>query len=158
MLGSAMHAPTRRAFTTILEQISAQGLPDGIRLVLTGADTDKLPIPAVPGVTALGWVEQEELDRLLVAARAVLVPHFSGFGAVTRIVELSCAGTPALVAEHPMRAIDPPPGVYVLDDAWAAWVAKISELAQTTEQPPWDFAAWAEHQPRPLLSHMAQWV
>ncbi|CAN5768888.1 hypothetical protein BH10CHL1_BH10CHL1_07890 [soil metagenome] len=162
MLGSAMHAPTQRAFNCILAQVQAQGLPSGIRLVLVGMDTDKLSVPALTGVETRGWVDQPELDQLLVSATAVLVPQLGGFGAVTRLVELSCAAVPALVAQHPTLAINLPPGIHVLDgaldNAWPMWRTKISELSQTPQPAPWDFAAWAERQPRALLAYLAQWV
>ena len=45
--------------------------------------------------------------------RPIIVPQFSGFGSVTRLTELSCAGVPSLTPAHPTWAIDVPPGVHV---------------------------------------------
>ena len=153
MLGSAMHSTTKRAFERFLQQIGQQGLPDRIRLVLVGTDTEKLAIPMAQNIETRGWLEQSDLDQLLTSARAVLIPQFSGFGAVTRITEMSCAGVTALISPHPTWAIDLPPGVQVVAGDWSAWRAKIIELSQTHEESPenyptWDYPAWEQSQPR----------
>jgi hypothetical protein len=158
MLGSAMHGTTKRAFDQFLQQIDQQGLPDKVRLVLVGTDTEKLAIPKSQNIESRGWLDQNDLDQLLISARAVLIPQFSGFGAVTRIAEMACAGVPALVAPHPTWAIDLPPGVHVVAGDWSAWRAKISELSQTHVQSPendlagddlaGDYPAWEQRQPK----------
>lgn len=148
MLGSAMHPTTKRAFEHFLQQMSRQGLPDKIRLVLVGMDTEKLAMPVAQNIETRGWLEQSDLDQLLISARAVLIPQFSGFGAVTRIAEMACAGVPALVAPHPTWAIELPPGVQVVAGDWSVWRAKIIELAQTEVQSPLDYPAWEQRQPK----------
>jgi hypothetical protein len=158
LLGSAMHGTTRRAFEWFLAQASSHGLPTGIRLVLAGADTDTLDIRGTAGIEALGWVSQPDLDRLLTMARAVVVPQFSGFGSVTRLVELSCAGVPSLTSAHPTWAIDVPPGVHVLGDAWPEWHDMLHDLARSPRQTAWDFPAWEATQPQSLHRYLSRWI
>ncbi|NQW47080.1 MAG: hypothetical protein HQ464_04840 [Planctomycetes bacterium] len=158
LLGSAMHGTTRRAFEWFLAQARQHGLPPGVRLVLAGMDTDTLDLRGTSGIEALGWVSQPDLDRLLVTARAVVVPQFSGFGSVTRLVELSCAGVPAITSSHPTRAIDLPPGVHVLGDSWPEWHDLLHALADTPEQTAWDYAAWEAIQPQTLHRSLSRWI
>ena len=158
LLGSAMHGTTRRAFEWFLAQTRSHGLPPGVRLVLAGKDTDSLDIRGMAGIEALGWVSQPDLDRLLTMARAVVVPQFSGFGSVTRLTELSCAGVPSLTSAHPTWAIDVPPGVHVVGDAWPEWHALVDDLAQSPRQAAWDYPAWEATQPHSLHRYLSRWM
>jgi len=123
-----------------------------VRVVVIGAGTDKLLSPgeSVPGIELKGWTDQDELDRLLVGAHAVLVPQRFGFGAPTRLAELSCAGIPVIGFDHPTYAIDVPPGFNV-EETWEEWYAKIEQLshedARVTED---QYNAWEATQPKPL--------
>ena len=158
LLGSAMHGTTRRAFEWFLAQACSHGLPPGIRLVLAGADTDTLDLRGTAGIEALGWVGQPDLDRLLTLARAVVVPQFSGFGSVTRLAELSCAGVPSLTPAHPTWAIDVPPGVHVLGDSWSQWHDLLHDLARSPRQTTWDYPAWEATQPQTLHRYLSRWI
>jgi len=158
LLGSAMHGTTQRAFEWFFDQARAHGLPSGIRLMLVGMGTDRLDLRGTSGIEALGWIDQPELDRLLIAARGVVVPQFTGFGAITRITELSCAGVPALVSVHPTRAIDVPPGVGVLGESWAEWCEALQAIARSPERESWDYPAWEATQPHMLHRYLSRWV
>ena len=158
LLGSAMHGTTRRAFEWFLAQARSHGLPPGVRFVLAGKDTDSIDIRGTAGIEALGWVNQPDLDRLLTLARAVVVPQFSGFGSVTRLVELSCAGVPALTPAHPTWAIDVPPGVHVLGDSWPEWHDLLHDLARSPRQTAWDYPAWEATQPQTLHRYLSRWI
>lgn len=154
MLGTAKHETTGESFTWFVQNVQAHGLPGGVKVVVGGSGTDKL-LPAassVPGLELRGWLEQDELDRLLVRANAVLIPQRSGFGALTRLPELACAGIPAIVSRHATFALNPPPGLEILDDnCWDAWYAKIKEFArQEAQLPEDDYYAWEEEQPNTL--------
>jgi hypothetical protein len=158
LLGSAMHGTTRRAFDWFLAQARSHGLPPGARLLLAGMDTDTLDLRGTTGIEALGWVSQPDLDRLLTLAQAVVVPQFSGFGSVTRLVELACAGVPSLTSAHPTWAIDVPPGVHVLGDAWPQWHALLHDLARSPQQAAWDYPAWEATQPQSLHRYLSRWI
>jgi hypothetical protein len=81
----------------------------------------------------------------------VLVPRQEGFGALTRMPELSCAGVPVLASASVTFAQDPPPGTTIVDDSWDAWRAAMESAVHeggTTAAA--DYEAWAASQPRPL--------
>jgi hypothetical protein len=75
-----------------------------------------------------------------------------GFGALTRITELACAGVPSLVFPHASQALDPPPGARVLEDA--AWGTLIGGMCQAMDSPatiePEAYFDWESRQSRPL--------
>jgi len=156
VLGSAMHATTRRALERLLLDVREQGLPPDTRLVFVGARTEDLPGPRPPGVEIRGWVDQPELDRLLVAATCVVVPQFSGFGAVTRIIELACAGVPVLVGRHPTFAIDVPPGVHVFDRDRTRLRDGLGAIAGVTPPTLAAWETWEAAQPRTLVPAVAR--
>jgi hypothetical protein len=91
-------------------------------------------------------------------ARAVVVPQFSGFDSVTRLTELSCAGVPSLTSAHPTWAIDVPPGVHVLGDAWPQWHDLLHDLARSPQQAAWDYPAWEATQPQSLHRYLSRWI
>lgn len=149
MLGSGGHKSTWRAFSWFVQKARDQGLPSGVRVVVAGSRTDELlpPAASVPGLTLKGWLEQEELDELLVRAQGVLAPQMIGFGALTRLPELSCAGIPVVVSQHPTYAINPPPGIEVVEDSWDAWCSKMQQIAnQPVDVRQDDYYIWEEEQ------------
>jgi len=153
IVGTAGHETTRASLRWFIQNTLNSGLPAGSRVVVIGLDTEKL-LPSgrsVPGLELRGWVEQAELDRLLVRASAVLIPQRSGFGALTRLSELACAGVPVIVSRHATYAIDPPPGLDVVDDDWDAWCAAIAARRQETSSVAEEaYAKWEEMQPETL--------
>lgn len=123
MAGSAHHQSTGKSFKWFIDQANLNGLPDGIKVVIVGRDTDKLIQGIhVPGLEALGWVDQQEFDQLMLQVQAALIPQQTGFGAVTRLPEYSCAGIPTIVSEYPTNAIDIPPGIICVKDVWSEWI------------------------------------
>ena len=153
MLGSAMHASTRHAFEHLVAQMRTHGLPAAMRIVLAGTGTQHIDITGLRGVEAHGWIDQAELDRLLVAAQGVLVPQMHGFGAVTRISEMACAGIPTLTGRHAAWAINIPPGVQLVDDSWPTWLRAMEQIStQSPEVTGYD--EWERAQPRPLASEI----
>ena len=153
MLGSAMHASTRHAFEHLVAQMRTHELPAAMRIVLAGTGTQHIDITGLRGVEARGWVDQVELDRLLVAALGVLVPQFHGFGAVTRISEMACAGVPTITGQHTAWAMDMPPGVALVGDSWPTWLRAMEQIStQSPEVTGYD--EWERTQPRPLASEI----
>jgi glycosyltransferase involved in cell wall biosynthesis len=153
MLGSAGHDTTRQAFAWFIEHAGRAGLPEGVRVVVGGTETDKLlpPGTTVPGLEMRGWLQQDELDGLMARAQAVLVPQMIGFGALTRLPELACAGIPTIVSRHPCYAIEPPPGLLVVEDDWEAWQAGMRYmLSNRIDCPTSDYEAWERRQESPL--------
>jgi hypothetical protein len=155
MLGSAGHATTRRSFSWLLSQARRDGVPAGARLIVAGGRTESL-LPAgesIAGVTVRGRLDQAELDTLLARVAAVILPQQLGFGALTRLPELSCAGIPALVSAHAANALELPPGVLPVDDEWAAWQAALGQaMACLPGSSQADYLAWEARQAQPLAA------
>lgn len=150
MLGTARHKTAWDSFSWFVQNVRNHGLPNGVCIVVGGLGTDELLPPAaqVPGLELRGWLDQDELDQLLVRAQAVIVPHRVGFGALTRLAELACAGIPAIVSRHPAYTMDLPPGCRCVDDSWADWHATIQSVAQYGIDVDWtEYAAWEKRQP-----------
>jgi hypothetical protein len=153
MLGSGAHNTTWHSFSWFVQQADQHRLPEGIQVVIGGTKTDQL-LPAghsVPGLELRGWLEQDELESLLVHAQAVLAPQAIGFGALTRLPELSCAGIPVIVSGHPTHAIDVPPGVVAVEDDWEAWCEELRLMAEKDEQPSLEaYLRWEDAQAQPM--------
>jgi hypothetical protein len=159
MLGSSMHATTRASFQWFIEAAQTGGLPAGARVIVGGTETETLrPRGAdAPGLEFHGWLAPDALEALLARVQAVLVPQRLGFGALTRLSELACAGVPAVVSRHATYALDLPPGITAVDDCWEDW----RRAMERTETPnpagaEAEYAAWAARQPRPLAAAIAR--
>lgn len=153
LLGTVGPVIRRSSFRWFLDQARSRGLPKGVRVVVAGLHTETLLAPGehMAGVEVRGWLEEDALDAVLARAAAVLVPRQEGFGALTRMPELSCAGVPVLASRSVTFAQDPPPGTTIVDDSWDAWRAAMESAARsgwTTAAA--DYEAWAASQPRPL--------
>jgi hypothetical protein len=158
MLGTVGHESTRDSFRWFLKNVRAHGLPSRASVVVAGLYTDKL-LPAgerVPGVELKGWLEAEALDTLLTRVAAVLVPQRNGFGALTRLPDLACAGVPVVVSRHATYALDPPPGAESADDRWDAWWQAMDSLSTGIRDVPAEaYEAWEARQERPLAAVLA---
>jgi len=143
----------RASFTRFLDHARSRGLPDGMRVVVAGLHTETLLQPGerIPGVEVRGWLEDDALDALLTRVSGVLVPQHKGFGALTRLPELSCAGVPVLASKSATYAQDPPPGATIVDDDWEAWCAAMESMSRADRVvAAAEYEAWEAGQPRPL--------
>ena len=158
LLGTAGHNTTREAFLWFVRQAYTYGLPNGVRVVVAGWKTDSLLSPGVqvPGLEVKGFLEQDELDRLMMSAQAVLVPQRAGFGALTRFSELSCAGIPCIVSKHPTYAVDLPPGIEVVSDEWVAWYEAMEQFIKNDRRIHARYRTWERNQPRTLETLMGR--
>lgn len=132
IVGTAGHHTTADSVRWFLEQAQAHQLPRGVRVVVVGAYTDNL-LPkgsTVSGLELRGWVEQSELDDLLLHAQGVLIPQRLGFGALTRLPEMACAGIPTIVSQHAALALDLPPGIQVVADSWVQWCEAMIQIME----------------------------
>jgi hypothetical protein len=153
MIGSAFWGPIGEGFRWVLRNIQEKGLPENKRMIVGGSGTENFigEFGALKNVEFRGRLEQEELNALLQVAGCMLIPQRSGFGAVTRIPEMACAGIPSITAEHAAAAINIPPGVCVLPDSWESWEETMKEisnraLSNTLD----DYEKWENDQPKPL--------
>jgi hypothetical protein len=155
VMGTAFHAPTRRSLQWFIARALRFGLPKRAQVVLVGSHVEDLVPPGcrIPGLDVRGRISEEELGDLLERVGTALVPQRMGFGALTRIPELSCAGVPSLVFPHASYAIDPSPGVRVLaDDTWCTLIRGMCDAmeAPSPQIDPEEYCAWEARQSRPL--------
>jgi len=152
MLGTGGHPTTRAALLWWLEQARREPLPAGVRVVLGGLLTEDLATPerVPPGVELRGWIEPGELYGLLERACGFLIPQTVGFGAVTRLVDLACAGVPTIASEQALWPVSKPPGVYGVPNEWSTWRTQMLRLLDHDAAPDDSYHAWEAAQARPL--------
>ncbi|MBV9892955.1 MAG: hypothetical protein JO020_02170 [Chloroflexi bacterium] len=156
LLGSAGHAVTADSMRWFLAQVLDQGLPPEVGIVAVGSDTDVLLEKPPARVELRGWVNQPDLDALLMQASAVVIPQQSGFGALTRLPELACAGVPVIAFGHPVLAINPTPGLHVVPHDWRCLSRAMQEAAAEVRTVSSDeYQDWERAQPRPLANALA---
>ena len=144
MLGSAAHAPTGEGMRWVLKHIQDGGARFPADLVVVGSGTDLLSqeyrLPST--VSVRGWVSEEDLEDLLVRTRAVLLPSFTGLGALTRVAELRTAGIPAIASRHSTYAVDRLGKVWRVSRRWEEWLdaalAAVCEPQTAPEETPAD--------------------
>ena len=116
-------------------------------VLLSGPEQITIDIPA----STSSDIYQAELDELMTKVCAVLVVQRAGFGALTRLPELACAGIPVVTTQHATYAINTTPGVQVVDDHWSCWMEQLTQLQRTTPVVTEDaYRAWQAAQPQPL--------
>jgi hypothetical protein len=123
LMGSVAHPPVGLATAWWIQQATQYGLPDGVRVIILGRGAERF-IPAgstIPNVEVRSWIESTELEALLTEAQGALVPYVEGFGALTRISDLLCAGVPIIASTLATAAVDPDPLMLPVENKWQAW-------------------------------------
>ncbi|MCZ7551703.1 MAG: glycosyltransferase [Anaerolineales bacterium] len=153
IIGTATHKPTGDGIRWFLEQVTTHGLPEQIQIIICGRGTEDLirQPEQIPGITVKGWVENIELSELLLRANSVLVPQATGFGALTKITDMACAGLTILTSTHPTYAIEIPPSSITIENDWNHWTRKINELSLIPSQESTSYDEWYESHPRNLI-------
>ena len=95
LLGSVSNSPTRKGMQSLLDYAASKMLP--FDLCVAGYKTETLRVPQHPGISFLGTVTNDDLDRLLEETDAVLIYQPPTTGALTRIPEMLLAGIPVFV-------------------------------------------------------------
>ncbi len=159
-MGSARHYPTRKSLEWFLRGIHQSGFPEGVTLEIVGHDTDTLAgSEDVPdGIRLRGWLGQDELDDLLMHAHAVLIPQVLGFGTLTRLPELACAGIPVLVTPYPTYALDPPPNITTVESDPKAWFAAMDAMARSNATLVGGYEEWESRQPSTLTNSLRTYL
>lgn len=162
LLGSYIHQSTQISFDWFINQIINEELPEGIQITIAGSGTEKIQqkIKNLPkNVKILGWVSQEDLNAILCNISAAIIPQRLGFGALTRLSELSCASIPTIVSEHALTAINIPPGVYPVRDSWDDWLTTIREFSECSPNVnEKEYCEWEKNQPRGFESRIIHWL
>lgn len=150
LVGNAHHAPTHRSILEFAQRVSRSKLKPSKKIVVIGHDTDCLELKALehPWLNFRGHVSFSEFRELLVNSAMGIVPQTMGFGALTRIPELSCAGLPLITTEHSVIGVSPPPGIVVAPQE--RWELDISQFEfQIKPNSSQEFNDWANAQPNP---------
>ena len=160
MLGSCEHKTTHQAFSDFLQHHACDALPPGYQLVVAGSGTTTLPVPKALAsrLNMRGRVSDEEMKSWLVQAAGVFLPQQMGFGALTRLSELACAGVPTAVSRHVTFSMDLPPGIQVVNEPTRDWPDMGRQFASGL--PPCsgeEYASWEEAQPSPWEKVLSQW-
>lgn len=162
VLGSLHHATALRGTVALLEELSDRQISCGLHIVVVGRGSERLTHfeRHIPGLSVLGWVGQEALDRLIEQTVVALAPVFTGFGALTRVAELSCAGVPVITSHHVIHAMDPPPGILMGSSPEKLVDILLDTLASRDVPSQQDYALWEHDQLRqvcatlkPILKH-----
>ena len=163
LLGSYYHLTTAEGMVWLLEGLGRLINPNfPLRLVVAGNGTQHLKekISSMDWIEIKGWIAQEELDELFVRVQGVLIPQRLGFGVVTRLSELACAGIPMVVSEHPTRAFENPPGLSVAGESIEDWIVAIERLARgkITGASAAEYAEWVSRQPNGLIPTLKKYI
>lgn len=161
MLGSASHATTRDSMLWFIKQLKEFGLSNEITIQAVGYSTDTLleGNEKIAGFKLRGWVSQDELDELLVAAAGALIPQRSGFGALVRIPELFCAGVPVIAHQHAAYARGENPSMCIVRENWSDWNDAINKINSglyrvNLEQ----YLYWENKQPNPFAGVLKKYI
>lgn len=161
MVGSSFYAPTKNGFRWIIRNALENGLPPGVHIIIGGRGGKKLEeeFGSIRGIEFRDEIEQSELNELMKSAIAMLVPHLSGFGSVTRLSEMSCAGLPVITTKFAVEGLAPPPGVYAVNEKWEEWCKAMEHLMNHYEEvTPLDYEAWELSQPKPLKEIVSKYL
>ncbi len=120
VIGSVSWAPTRIGITDLLDSIRANRfeLPCILRVIGHGSEQLEKAGDKKLGIEFLGKLPREEFHEALSNCFAAIVPVTCGFGAITRIPDLACAGVPVITSQLAVTHQPPPEGVYPVSD-WA---------------------------------------
>lgn len=123
ILGTIYNPVSSEGIEWFLTNAEKNGLPKNIEVVMIGRRTDSYAARTknLPTVKALGYVAQSTLDEYLQKAQGVLVLNKTGFGAITRLMEMHYAGIPTITFPHPTYAVDPIPDLTIAD-SWESWL------------------------------------
>jgi len=130
MIGSAFHPSTYEGMRWFVECAVKHGLPENAHVVIAGRRTESFAGVSLKSGTieAVGKISSDNLTKLLVEAQAVLVPHFRGFGGLTKLPEISLAGIPILASKHVTYAVNSLPHLLALEDSWQSWTDQMSQV------------------------------
>ena len=158
MIGSASEPSTRQGFQWFVDHAIEHGLPEGVRVVLAGSGTERFAqqLSGQAQIRVLGHISQATLEDLLRRSAAAIVPQQMGFGALTRIPEMACAGLPIFAPHYPTYALNPPPGLRALSLSWDEWrQAMASTLLSRSDVSAEALGTWEKTQPDTLVDFIA---
>jgi hypothetical protein len=99
-----LNGHNEESLSIVLRELLSTGMPPNSELVVTGMDQNEL-IERVPGleglreahgITIAGMVTNQQFEKLLISASALVIPRYCGFGALTRFADAAASGIPVL--------------------------------------------------------------
>jgi len=151
LVTGSSNAQNVKGLRHLLHDLDRPGLNRALRLVVTGVGENMVSVP--PGlaenVKLAGFVSDGEFRSLLERARAVLIPQVCGFGCMTRVADMLCAGIPVVADSIVANAIGRPPGAEFVERGEGQWFRACQRLlAREEEVPHVEFTAWLREQER----------
>lgn len=138
------------ALQSFLQSLKRNDIPAGARIAITGLE--RLPEDWASHLGAqiefVGSLEEECFHSLLSRSHAVLIPQRCGFGCMTRIPDMLCAGIPVVADAIVANGNGEVPGVRYLEDTPGAWASALrEEMAKLPVVfPAEDYHAWQQAQ------------
>jgi len=117
ILGTAMNQPTLVGLIEQIQWLNQIRKEINFEVDIAGYGTEQLKDYCNnPSFTLHGTVDSQQLNDLLINAKAVLVHQKAGVGALTRIAEMLSAGIPVIANSNASRSAFGYPGVYCYDN------------------------------------------
>lgn len=143
------NAQNQMALENFLQQLRKQDLPVGARIAIAGVTQmpEHWTAHLDGSIQFFGRLPKADFDALLARAQAVLVPQTCGFGCMTRVADMLCAGIPVVADAIVANGTGGMPGVHYVMDAPGAWSEALHEaLKLPAIFPDADFMAWHQAQ------------
>ncbi|MEW5859438.1 MAG: hypothetical protein AB1861_18955 [Cyanobacteriota bacterium] len=119
ILGTAHNPPTKVGMIEQIQWLKQVNQEIEFEVDIAGYGTEQLETYCdLPNFTLHGTVDSQQLDTLLINAKAVLLHQKAGVGALTRIPEMLIAGIPVIANGNACRSAFSYPGVYCYDSLW----------------------------------------
>lgn len=124
LIGSFGNIPTKDGMLKVISYWKERGFAaTGEKLIVAGFGTDELRKEKLEGIEALGTIDNDALDGLLVRIKANVCYQEQASGALTKIPEMLIAGVPVIANTRAARSYYNTEGLFeiaCLDDMGAA--------------------------------------
>lgn len=115
LIGSFNNIPTKEGMLKVISFWKERGFAEtGEKLIVAGFGTDELKKERLEGVEALGTIDNDRLDGLLVRIKASLSYQEKASGALTKIPEMLIAGVPVIANTRAARSYYNTEGLFEL--------------------------------------------
>jgi len=154
VLGGSSHPPTGIGMQWFLQNLATDYPLDNVQFIFAGHGTDKFTktYGSISFAEFKGYISESDLADLLTRVNAVLVLNHTGFGSITRVPDMACAGVPVICTKHVSFAQNLPPGAEAVELNWEAWQQAIQKHSESKSMSSnlSDYETWEEQQIFPL--------
>lgn len=138
------------ALKAFLHELRKADVPPGARIAIVGVREIPEHWIAHLGerIEFLGRLPEDEFDALLTRAHAVIIPQTCGFGCITRVPDMLCAGIPILANAIVANPTGEVPGVCYVANTPRPWATALHESMANVPKAlsGTDFNIWHEAQ------------